>query len=523
MEQTGWPKRITVDKRIVGLLSRSTYENFPKAIREAVSNSYDADATTVRIDIDLVKGSIVIEDDGIGMTPNEFGFYLRIAGKPRGKGRSVKFDRKRIGRLGVGFLALFPFCEALEVTSTAESSESIFVALIPTKEFLREPEIMEDVSEIPVEGHETIARSEQSRHYTRLRLIGITPIVYEYFHPKAAKYGGGNNVSSWPGFERLKWELQETLPLDFPNRSVLGKALGQKPVGMEVWLNGTRLFRNDPGGEALESNKGHPARTGSIVFNYAIATKWEPIHPYNARGLKIRLNNVGIGERTYFDLGIRGRTWSRLHWIAGEIHILEGLDAAIALDRDSFTWSPEYEDFRDFFRELLSKQAYAIEDIAVAEKRISSLMERSTTTTSGPAEKEVAHQLEILESRGFEIVRQRLKSPTNKKPVKVDKAKKVVTVVENHPYFKDVISLSNESFKVKYDRWDYRTTRFPACRLMTNGWIKVNIDYPLFKDATRGQFFLKLHLLLLLAKRRTRNRAEMYDYLVNSFLEEFSR
>ena len=105
----GWPKKITVDKRIVSLLSKSTYEKFPMAIRETVSNAYDADATSVNIEINLDKHQMSITDNGVGMTSDEFDFYLRIAGNKRGKTASIKFKRKRIGQLGVGFLAIFPF------------------------------------------------------------------------------------------------------------------------------------------------------------------------------------------------------------------------------------------------------------------------------------------------------------------------------------------------------------------------------------------------------------------------------
>ena len=47
------PKSISVDKRIVKILSGSTYANFPSALREIIVNSYDADAENVYIDIDL--------------------------------------------------------------------------------------------------------------------------------------------------------------------------------------------------------------------------------------------------------------------------------------------------------------------------------------------------------------------------------------------------------------------------------------------------------------------------------------
>ena len=71
-----WPKHLTVDKRIVLLLSASTYENFPRALRELVSNAYDADATTVTVDISSRKKTVIVNDNGSGMTPDEFDFFL---------------------------------------------------------------------------------------------------------------------------------------------------------------------------------------------------------------------------------------------------------------------------------------------------------------------------------------------------------------------------------------------------------------------------------------------------------------
>lgn len=524
MERTSWPKQLTVDKRIVGLLSRSTYEKFPKAIREAVSNAYDADATAVDIDIDMTKRQIIIEDNGVGMTPEEFDFYLRIAGRPRGRGKSIKFQRKRIGKLGVGFLALFPFCETLEITSTAENSDTIFVATIPSKKFVEESTVVEDVSEIPVQGYERSDPREHSKHYTRLVLNAFTSLGNEYFEPKAARYTRGitSNISSWSGEKRIVWELQETLPLDFPPNSSLGDALNQKPIGMEVRLNGHRLSRNDPGGEILDSNSGTFTTVGNIVFKYAITTSWHSIHPFNARGLKIRLNNVGIGERTYFDLGIRGRTWSRLHWIAGEVHILEGLDEAIALDRDSFIWSPEYEELKEFFRQVLSQQAYKIEDIASAEKQITSWVQSKEFSRIGPVKEIIKRYINLLESRGFDVIQETKELSTCQQPVCVDREKKKVIVVEDHPYFRDSLSFKNDNFDITYAMWDYHNSEFPACRMVDKNKIEVNLNYPPFKHTEHARLLLKLHLLLILARRRTSNQAEMYNYLVKALTEELS-
>jgi HSP90 family molecular chaperone len=71
--------QITVDRNIVSLLSKFTYErSLPYAVREVISNAYDADATVARINIDVKKDRIVIHDNGSGMTKSEFDFYLLI-------------------------------------------------------------------------------------------------------------------------------------------------------------------------------------------------------------------------------------------------------------------------------------------------------------------------------------------------------------------------------------------------------------------------------------------------------------
>src|SRR5438874_1532006 len=55
-------------------LSRQTYDSFPKALREAVLNALDADATRVDIDFSQVEDSrqITVTDDGVGMSMPDF-------------------------------------------------------------------------------------------------------------------------------------------------------------------------------------------------------------------------------------------------------------------------------------------------------------------------------------------------------------------------------------------------------------------------------------------------------------------
>lgn len=246
--------QITVDKTIVSLLSRFTYErNFPYALREVISNAYDADATETRIDVDVNAGRVAIYDNGTGMTRDEFDFYLRIAGQKRGKRETPKFGRKRIGQFGVGFLAILPFCESLQITSTTENSEELFTADIPAWKFFRQDGKAIDVGEVEVTGEITRSEKLKPQHFTQITLLRLSDIAKRYFREKP-RADQKNRVSSWPPLKKLRWEMQEDLPLAFPEGCILNsKVAYPEPVGMNVYLQGAKLQRNCPGGKSSQA------------------------------------------------------------------------------------------------------------------------------------------------------------------------------------------------------------------------------------------------------------------------------
>lgn len=127
--------RLTVDKLGIRL-----YDKAYSVLAELVANAYDADATKVtikapmgRILASLHKGEISdsgyvieVEDDGIGMTPDEVNeFYLMVGAErrndPRRGDRSKQFERKVMGRKGVGKLAPFGICHRIEVITSGGS------------------------------------------------------------------------------------------------------------------------------------------------------------------------------------------------------------------------------------------------------------------------------------------------------------------------------------------------------------------------------------------------------------------
>lgn len=92
-------------------LGRNLYRSFMTVLGEAISNSWDADAKNVRIYINKKKNNLVIKDDGVGMSENDFqDKFLKIGYTKRKNGQTNSTSgRPYIGRKGIGKLALL-FC-----------------------------------------------------------------------------------------------------------------------------------------------------------------------------------------------------------------------------------------------------------------------------------------------------------------------------------------------------------------------------------------------------------------------------
>lgn len=114
----------TVDTKLFQELGELLVAKESTALVELIKNSYDADATIVTVRGTNLKqadlGSIVVEDDGVGMSDTEFeNGFLRIAGRTKTAGdrRSAVFGRRFTGEKGVGRLAAHKLAKRLQVHS----------------------------------------------------------------------------------------------------------------------------------------------------------------------------------------------------------------------------------------------------------------------------------------------------------------------------------------------------------------------------------------------------------------------
>ena len=112
---------------VLNHLGRNLYRNFITVIGEAISNSWDADAPNVWIEIDREARSMFIVDDGSGMTSDDFqNKFLKIGySKRKPDKNTTDKGRPYIGRKGIGKLALLSCAKKVHIASKASGNEVV--------------------------------------------------------------------------------------------------------------------------------------------------------------------------------------------------------------------------------------------------------------------------------------------------------------------------------------------------------------------------------------------------------------
>jgi len=112
---------------VLNHLGRNLYRSFLTVIGEAISNSWDADAQNVWIEIDRESRCMFIVDDGTGMTESDFQDKFLKIGYSKRKDNEVASAKKRpyIGRKGIGKLALLSCAKKVHIVSKAQGNEIV--------------------------------------------------------------------------------------------------------------------------------------------------------------------------------------------------------------------------------------------------------------------------------------------------------------------------------------------------------------------------------------------------------------
>ncbi len=117
---------IRIDKSHLSTIGERLYTKSLDLIRELVANAYDADASTVKINVS--ENSIVFEDNGAGMDKEGLKQYLTIGSNfKRVNPISSKFKRTRIGEFGIGKFAVLSICSRFEIFTSSENYSATLI------------------------------------------------------------------------------------------------------------------------------------------------------------------------------------------------------------------------------------------------------------------------------------------------------------------------------------------------------------------------------------------------------------
>ena len=122
---------MSFDPRTIEHLGIKMYSHLPNAIAELIANAYDACAKEVIVylyDFDNNNKSIIVEDDGEGMTFDEINDkFLRIGRNRREEGEGESSCGRIVtGKKGLGKLAFFGIGEVIEVVTCKNGKKTTF-------------------------------------------------------------------------------------------------------------------------------------------------------------------------------------------------------------------------------------------------------------------------------------------------------------------------------------------------------------------------------------------------------------
>ena len=131
------PYRMEFDMSTIKHLGLQMYSTLPPVLAELVANAWDANATKVNITIPETsiedgRSEIVVKDNGVGMSDRDIREkYIIIGRDRREKERSDEtlppFQRKVMGRKGIGKFSAFGIAREIEVESAHEGNVNRFV------------------------------------------------------------------------------------------------------------------------------------------------------------------------------------------------------------------------------------------------------------------------------------------------------------------------------------------------------------------------------------------------------------
>ncbi len=396
VDNNSFSGEIKVASRIIDYLSSGLYHTPAACLKELVNNSFDARATRVDIFVKPDADRIIIEDDGDGMSREQFqNHFDRVSESHKRDGSEVtegdppRGGRPKIGKIGIGFIAANELCEVLEIFSTKKGSEELLQVVIDFREMRKPIEERRREGDLIVKAdyRGEILEANKEDHYTQLFLTEvrgaakeilagadsqtIKPQTFSLYGLKTenvSKTLKNPKLSNWKEFDSYSETMLNiglNVPVKYhenwipPEYEIKVEEFEDsiKKLDFNVFYDGTELRKpivfNPPDNLMLIDNFEFSGDYVSAKgYFYAQHTT---VKPNDLQGLLVRIRQAAVGEynHTFWDFSPNESPLIQ-RWVSAEIWADDRLEEAMNIDRRTLRIAhPAYIELRNAIHEHL--------------------------------------------------------------------------------------------------------------------------------------------------------------------------
>ena len=381
---------INAAARIIGDISTGIYRSPANALKELVSNAYDAGATEVVISTDHPGfSSVSCYDNGPGISIEKLKEVFQYIGgsNKRWQGETGPFGRPVIGRIGIGILAMSQISKEFVIISSQEGDDFRIEAEVNIEEFETADSARQNLGSgkigqcliysIPEasELHYTIVATSSGSNEVRENLgQGLTPrnpwvrksYHSEYFQEFVKKVGDSKRRETLSDYEVFLWELASLCPVPYFEEGPVKGWSGWDDIkqrlesyNFKVTVDGYELRKpillpsRDDLSKLDDDFKVYPfsyrrREDEGLDFQGYIFHQRTQISPPELQGLLVRIRNVGIGGYESDMLKYPTNLGPMAYGMSGEVYVDVGLEEALNIDRNSFNEThPHFSRLKD--------------------------------------------------------------------------------------------------------------------------------------------------------------------------------
>ena len=464
--------------KIIADISTGIYRSPANALKELVSNSFDAGAKEVIINTDHPGfTSVSVYDDGPGISEDQIKeIFNYIGGSNKRFGKEIgEFGRPLIGKIGIGILAMSQLSKQFVIISTREGEDYRIEVEVDISEFESGEAARENLGEGKIGKYKLYKLHEpKENHYTLITTPAGKGVLYnnllegktprDQFVKKSIKANtfhdfiqelNTRNATSLKSYEAFLWELASLTPVPYLDNGPIqcwdGMDETQKNLisyNFKLTVDGYDIKKPIllPTKEELKE-KGidyqiYPIQysDNELVFNGYIYHQRFQIVPTELQGLLIRIRNVGIMGYDKSLMNYPMNIGPMVRGMTGEIYVNKGLEQALNIDRNSFNETNQH---------YIKLKEVIFNEIGLPGKKLKNIS------------KDV-----------------RLRSANRQKIIKMDKKSiQIKNLVQR------ASKITNRQLKFVIDQ----KSELPICFDIKNGSVMVNLDHELVPKDLNGQ------------------------------------